>query len=309
MNKHKKAEWQQLIGKGQIKSVFEQLLATEMHPSRKKELMALQARFLKLKQRTQQGVLTFQDINITENQITQSLLEFIQQPLEQPFLAENSINQLYPQRPILWKYLILVTLILVSLASIAQLLNIVQLWPQESTPLQLTVFVTDLKGNPVLQQEGRLHIPIGNRALNEVIGENGRTNFGDIALVAKGDSIRIGLEAEGWEIADSKNTFKFTGDPIQLVVKRDNSLSTIKGVVKTRDGQSFIADALIRINTDTLIRTDSFGIFKAILPAHMSVKKADDRYLLTVSKAGYETTTQYYSPRSSDAEIRLIKTN
>lgn len=309
MNKQKKAEWQGMIGKGELATVFEQLFSTEMHPSRKKELIVLQARYQKLKQRSRQGVLTFQDLNITENQINQSLLEFIQQPLEQPFPAGKSIEQLYPQRPILWKYLILVTFILVALASLAQLFNFVSLWPNPSRPLQLTVFVTDTQGNPALEQEGRLHIPIGNRALNEIIGANGRTNFGDITVDNKGDSIVIGLEAEGWEISDGKNTFEFTGEPIQLIVKRDNSLRIVKGVVKSRDGQSFISDALVRINTDTIIRTDEFGVFRVVLPPQMSVKEVEDRYLLTVSKEGYETVTQYYSPQSSDAEIRLVKTN
>lgn len=309
MTEQEKKELQKLIGKGRAEEAIEKLLGMPMHASRKQEMITLSARYKKLKHRSGLGLLSFQDLNITENQINHSLLGFVQEPLDQPLPQEQRIDQLYPKRPILWKYLILFTLILVSLASIAQLLNIVQIWPSASAPLQLTVFVTDSNGNPVLQQEGRLHIPLGNRALNEIIGENGRTNFGDIALANAGDSIRIGLEAEGWEIMDGKNIFEFTGDPIQLVVKRDDSLSTIKGVVKTRDGQSFIPDALVRINTDTLIRTDSFGIFKIVLPSHMSVKKAEDQYLLTISKAGYETTTQYHSPRSSDAEIRLVKTN
>ena len=309
MNEQKKAEWQGMIGKGDLAPVFEELLSTEMHPSRKKELIALQARYQKLKLRSRQGVLTFQDLNITENQINQSLLDFIQQPLEQPFPEGKSIEQLYPQRPILWKYLILVTLILVALASLAQLFNFVSLWPNPSRPLQLTIFVTDTQGNPALEQQGRLHIPLGNRALNEIIGAKGRINFGDITLDNKGDSIMIGLEAEGWEIANGKNTFKFTGEPIQLIVKRDKSLRTIKGIVKSRDGQSFISDALVRINTDTIIRTDEFGAFRVVLPPQMSVKQIEDRYLLTVSKEGYETITQYYAPKSSDAEIRLVKIN
>lgn len=309
MTKQEKTELQKLIGKGRTGEAIEKLRLLPMHASRRMEIVAVSARYQKLKQRRGLGLLSFQDLNITENQINHNLLEFIQEPLDQPLPKEQSIDQLYPKRPILWKYLILTTLVLVALASLAQLLNILQVGPRHSTPLQLTVFVTDPDGNPVLQQEGRLHIPLGNRALNEVIGENGRTNFGDIALENKGDSIVIGLEAEGWKIVDGKNTFRFTGNPIQLKVKRDNSLSTIKGVVKTRDGQSFIPNATIRINTDTIIRTDTFGVFKVILPPSMSVKRPVDRYLLTVEKIGYETATQYYSPRSSDAEIRLVKTN
>ena len=173
--------------------------------------------------------------------------------------------------------------------------------------LQLTVFVTDSKGNVVLENEGRLNIPLGNRALNEIIGANGRTNFPDITADNLGDTILIGLEAEGWEIENSNNVFVFQGEPIRLTIKKDNSLGLIKGVVKSRDGQQFLEKALVRINTDTMVWTDQFGVFKMLLPENMRIQKATDRYQLTVSKEGFETTSQYHSPKSSDAEIRLNK--
>jgi hypothetical protein len=157
----------------------------------------------------------------------------------------------------------------------------------------------------VLEHEGGLNTSIGNRPMRETIGEDGRTNFGDILPEYLGDTITIGFNAEGWEIADGTNTFVFTGKPIRIKVKRDNSLGIIKGVVKTRDGQAFIEGAKVLINTDTIVFTDANGIFNVVLPERMRVKQVTDGYKLTTSKTGYETEVIYHYSKSTDAEIRL----
>lgn len=172
---------------------------------------------------------------------------------------------------------------------------------------QLTIFVADNQGNVVLENEGRLNIPLGNRSLNEIIGANGRTNFPDITTKNKGDTILIGLEADGWKIADGHNTFVFTGEPIHLIVEKDGNLGKIVGEVRTRDGQETIEGARVQINSDTVIVTDSLGLFKILLPEKMQVEKETDGYRLTVNKEGFRTQTQYHYPNSSDAMIWLIK--
>ena len=193
-----------------------------------------------------------------------------------------------------------------SIASIAGLLLYFLPFGIKKAP-QLTVFVTDVNGNVVIEHKGELNTSLGNRSMRETIGEDGRTNFGDILPEHLGDTITIGFKANGWELAETKNTFVFDGEPIKLRIKKDNSLGIIKGTVKTRDGQGFIIGANVRINSDTIIKTDENGIFKITLPASMQVAKATEGYLLTVSADGFQTLTQYHYPKSSDAEIRLKK--
>ena len=178
------------------------------------------------------------------------------------------------------------------------------LW-KASQPLQLTIFVTDTKGNVVLEHSGRLNIPLGNRSLNEVIGANGRTNFPDITAVNKGDTILIGLEAEGWKIADGMNRFRFTGEPIHLRVARDERLGLIKGVVKSLDGGTYLIGARIQINADTAVFTDSMGFFRILLPEQMRVTENTATYRLSVSKKGFLPTSIKFSPSQSDTEIQL----
>ena len=122
------------------------------------------------------------------------------------------------------------------LGSLAEILNFVNIFSTTASTekLQLTVFVTDTEGNVVLEHEGELNTSIGNRPMREKIGEDGRTNFGDILPEYNGDTITIGFKAEGWEIADGNNTFVFSGEPIHLKVKKDDSLGIIKG--ETREG-------------------------------------------------------------------------
>jgi hypothetical protein len=172
--------------------------------------------------------------------------------------------------------------------------------------LQLTVFVQDEAGNPVLENDGKLNIPLGNRALNSVIGPNGRTNFADITGENLGDSIIIGLEAEGWEIVNGKNRFAFDGEPIILTVRKDATLGIIKGIVKSRDGQEFISGASIAIGADTSIMTNESGVFNVTLPTSMRVSSESTPYNLTISAPGYKSTTQFYYPGQS-TEIRLNK--
>lgn len=169
---------------------------------------------------------------------------------------------------------------------------------------QLTVFVTDTLGNSVLENKGRLNIPLGNRSLNETIGVNGRTNFPDITSNNIGDTLKIGLEAPGWEIANKSKVFIFNGKPITLEVKRDESLGTIKGLVRSRNGEDFIADASIYINADTLIHSNSKGQFKTVLPEKFRVSSTSDYYNLTVKKSGYKSKTEIYYPNTT-MEVRL----
>jgi len=162
-------------------------------------------------------------------------------------------------------------IILGILGSLASIISLTLIFNPKDNVEQLTVFVTDAKGNAVLEYKGELNIPIGNRILNRKIESGGRTNFGDITADNIGDTIIIGLKAEGWEI-EGTNTFAFQGEPIKLIVKRDNSLGLIKGSVMTRDGQSFIDSANITINGDTVIYSNKDGLFEIILPQHMTGK-------------------------------------
>jgi hypothetical protein len=295
-----------LIEQGDVLDAIEHLSKCPLQESQRKEVISIASRYHRLKRKDRLGILSFEQVNISENQIVNHLIDLINWPEEQPYPESKSIEHRPAPRPILWKYISLAAILFVILAVLIDILNYINLSPNSDNSLQLTVFVTDIKGNAVLENQGRLHIPIGNRALNELIGVNGRTNFPDINAKYKGDTIIIGLQADGWEIADGKNTFIFDGRPIGLKVKNDGGMGIISGIVKSRDGQEMIGGAKLLVNADTSTLSNLNGVFKLILPESMWVKNASDHYELTVIKEGYETMTFYYFPRTY-AEIRLTK--
>lgn len=286
-----------LITGGKIDKAMKQLVAMDLDSSKKDKVAAIASRYHRYKEKKNQGTLTYEQASVTENQIVASLIEVVNN-LDK---KETSIpgGGGLPLKPILLSLagVIIIALILFQSGVFGK---------SGSDILQLTVFVQDEAGNPVLENEGKLNIPLGNRALNSVIGPNGRTNFADITRDNVGDSITIGLEAEGWEIVDGKNAFLFNGEPIKLTVMKDASLGIIKGVVKSRDGQEFIRGASVAIGADTVITTNQAGVFNITLPPHMRVPAESTPYNLTISSPGYKSTTQYYYPGQS-TEIRLNK--
>ena len=175
--------------------------------------------------------------------------------------------------------------------------------------LQLTVYVHGQKGKQhiVLENTGKLVVDFDNDRRTAMIGENGRTNFGEIPKKFYNQAISFGLEAPGYELVHPNKQYKMGGKPIYLAVRKDDSLGKISGIVKNRDGSEFIKDALVMIGNDTTTTTDELGIFKITLPVKMQVKDKKSSYLLTIKKEGYQIKTEYYYPKSGDIEIRLEK--
>ncbi|MEM9687799.1 MAG: hypothetical protein AAF934_12910 [Bacteroidota bacterium] len=295
----------QLISEGHIREAIDALSAIKRNKSIDREILAIASRYNRLKKKERSGILSFEQVTRAENQIVEHLMDVIHHPEDEAYPIEKSIYTTDTTRPVLWKYIITATIIVVMLLGLAEVFHITNIVPA-GRPLQLTVFVKDVQGNVALELKGELNITLGNRSLHKVIGENGRVNFADITPDTKGNTIKIGLKAPGWQI-DGNHTFVFTGDPIDLTVKRDHSLGIIKGMVKSRDGQKFIERAQVLINTDTVVWTDENGIFKVILPEKMRIKTKTELYHITISKQGYKTIDSYYSPKSSDAEFRLEK--
>ena len=309
MTKNEKSSLLNMIGKGDIKSTLEKLLSLEMNDSSKKEVIAISSRYKKLKHQNRLGILSFEQSNLTENQITNHLIDLINHPFEKPFPKDKSINTINPSKPIIWKYITTAAVIIGMLGSLSEILNFTNIFTESNLneKHQLTVFVTDSKGNVVLEHKGELNTSIGNRPMRETIGQHGRTNFGDILSEYLGDSITVGIKAEGWELINPNNKFVFDGSPIYLKIKKDDSLGIVKGVVRTRDGQNFIEGVKILINADTLVFTNVNGLFQVTLPESMRVNKVTDAYSLTASKEGYKTKSIYFYPKSTNAEIRLEK--
>ncbi len=92
MTQEEKLNLRNLIRQGDVQSALELLLSINISESRKKEAIAVSARYYKLKQQNRQGILSFEQYNLTENQITAHLIGLINHSDDKPFPKEKSID-------------------------------------------------------------------------------------------------------------------------------------------------------------------------------------------------------------------------
>jgi len=307
MTEEKKQQLLKLIEQGKVREAIEDLLSLELTDSWEKEAQAISYRYSVLKGKERSGILSSEQLKTTENQVAYHLIELINSDEIREYSKEKSITHNDSPKIIHSKQPIGCSISIVGIIASITCFSMYFFPMNFSQTQQLTVDVTDVNGNIALVHEGELNTSIGNRPLKESIGEDGRTNFGDILPKHLGDTITIGFKADGWELADEKNTFKIDGKSIKLRVKKDDSLGIIKGVVKTRDGKEFIDNAKVIINADTVIFTNKNGIFNVVLPERMRVKNLSESYSLNISKEGFKTNTKLYLPKTLDAIIPLEK--
>ena len=169
--------------------------------------------------------------------------------------------------------------------------------------LQLTVYVQTADGKPVseLQNKGKIFVDFGNDRRGPLIGENGRTNLGEIPEKFKNQQVPIAFQADGYESVDPDKKYVMDGNPVYIYVEQDNKLGLVKGIVKDRTGEHFISSALVMVDNDTALITDRLGRFHLQLPKAMQ----RERYLITVKKEGYKSWSDFYIPKTGSMEIRI----
>jgi len=169
--------------------------------------------------------------------------------------------------------------------------------------LQLTVYVQTADGKPVseLQNKGKIFVDFGNDRRGPLIGENGRTNLGEIPEKFKSQQVPIIFQADGYESVDPDKKYVMDGKPVYIYVEQDNRLGLVQGIVKDRTGEHFISSALVMVDNDAVLITDSLGRFHLQLPK----AKQRERYLITVNKEGYKSWSDFYIPKTGSMEIRI----
>ena len=312
MLKTQSQQLKNLIAKGHLDKALEYLndytksLADQDYYN---SLTQLSARW-KTNERAQHlGTLSTSDYNLERNKINQAVLTLLDELVDHtagPKIADIPIPIPPANTTDLWKKIGYIGLILGILAS---MVKIIEFCNRPSTPpddaMQLTVYVQDVAGKPIpaLQNVGHVKVIFGDDLRYFVIGENGRSNIGEIPTKFRGQEREVTLVADGYEPVFPGKKYKMGSDPVVLVVQRDNSLGTIQGIVKDRSGEKFIQGALVMIDQDTTLTTDTLGRFKLVLP----LDRQRDTYTLTVKKEGYKVKSEYFKPMTGGIEIRLDK--
>jgi len=142
-----------MIKNGNIQEAIDGILSIEMNENSKNEALTISSRYRILKQQSRLGVLSTEQENINENQIITSLIGLINSLNDQPYPKEK-LSSVHFTKSNTLRYILAAVGIIVILG----ILNFANIFPPKGTSekLQLTVFVTDTKGNVVLENEGRL---------------------------------------------------------------------------------------------------------------------------------------------------------
>ncbi len=315
MLKTQNQQLKDLIAKGHLDQVLKYLTVyTQSLPDQDdyNSIIQLSARWKTNERAHSLGTLTNSDYNTERNRINQAVLDLMDALIDH--IPDPEIEDKAKKKPSdlpsstpktdLWKkvgYIGLILGILASMVKIIEFCNKPSAASDEA--MQLTVYVQGTNGQPIaeLQNNGKIIVDFGNDRRAPLIGENGRTNLGEIPEKFRGKPIPIILQAEGYEPVDSANKYTMNGQPIYYLVRPDNSLGTIQGIVKDRSGEKFIEGALVMIDQETTLTTDQLGRFKVVLP----VDKQRTTYTITVKKEGYKVKSEYFKPKTGAMEIRL----
>lgn len=281
-----KTSLKELVAKGRTDLALHKILTTSKSLDDQylhNQAAALSSRWNTNERTNNLGTLSEEEYKIEKDKINRSVLALIDE---------------FPQTSELPKRLLLMVAVVVTFYLLYMFIG-------RDDTMQLTVYVQNTVGKPIteLQNKGKVIVDFGNDRRTPLIGENGRTNLGEIPEKFRGETIPIVLEAEGYEPVEPDKKYALDGKPVYFLVRRDNSLGNIQGIVQTRDGSEFISGALVMVDHDTTILTDNLGRFRLILPEKMHKTE----YLLTVKKVGFKDANEMFRPKTTPADIRLEK--
>lgn len=312
-----------LIAKGRSADAIKDLTSLIKSPSDQgylNDLTQLSARWKSNEHAYNLGTLGTNDYNTEKNKINKFLLELLDEingnaQIGHKISADNAFQPMIPcssphlsgKIKVFWKkWAIMLTSMLATLAALAEFSgwNIREIFTTPSTTsLQLTVYVQTVDGKPVpeLQNKGKIFVDFGNDRRGPLIGENGRTNLGEIPNKFKNQEIPIVFQSDGYEPVEKNKKYTMDGRPVYIYIEPDNRRGLIQGIVKNRTGEQFISNALVMIDNDTTTVTDSLGRFHLQLPKN----KQRERYLVTVKKEGFKPFTDFLIPQTGNMEIRI----
>lgn len=292
-----KTKLKELLASGNTFETIQQLLEVTNNTSLFNEVIQQSAKFEYYQRTDRLGTHSTEQSNIILSRVNESLLQIIDKlPNDLP-ASKKSIIEL-PETIIKSKNKTYLQLGLVSLIGLVIFIGI----KSTNSAMQLTVYVHGVEGKQdyVLENEGELIVDIRNDRRAAIIGENGRTNFGEIPKYFKGTKVPILVKAKGFLPVFPDSLYKLDGTPIYFALKKDQTYRTIKGIVKNEDGTFPLEGVEIEVEGIKEI-TDTSGSFVITVPE----KSLRDEYQVTASKKGFRSITLTYYPGSTPIPFRL----
>lgn len=154
----------------------------------------------------------------------------------------------------------------------------------DTGPFNFRIILCDSSGKTVLKGPGEIKITLGNDIRMDKIDENGSVDFRSIPAIFKNKEVPIEIIAPGWQFTNGKTStkWKLEGNNALITIERDNSLSTISGLVTDEEKNSIVGAKVVV--KDIVTHTDENGRFTIRIP----LEKQEEKQSIKVEKQGYE---------------------
>ncbi len=304
---------QQLIAEGETQQAIQEMLSLTDQLDRedlREELLLQSAKYQDYEKGIRQGITSQEQQQILLSRINQALLQIIHQLSVAPNQSGN--DKVLPvledsgKRP-LWQWIVTASVVVGLIAGIAEIsgFNLWSLFGSNSgtSPLQLTVYVHGPEGaqDIVLENKGAVMVDFGNRRDKQMIGENGRTNFGEVGSRFLNKEIKISIQAEGFVPTQPEKIYRYDGEPIYVEVKSSCRFCELKGTVQDDTGQLLSGIVIGIKGTELMDTTDQNGIFRIEVPAEQEKKE----YILVAIIDGQILWDSFVTP-NPDTPIEIL---
>jgi hypothetical protein len=163
----------------------------------------------------------------------------------------------------------------------------------------LTVYVHGLSGRQdiVLRGQGHVLLDIGGLRRTAAIGENGEAVFPEIPANFRRKEINIGLDADGYELANPNNEIRLDGTSVYLKVRKKPG--AIAGRVQDETGKPLVGVSITVAGITTL--SDATGNFGLEIPGD----KIQPSLTLKAVASEYALWSDTVVPNSNEVTITL----
>jgi len=173
--------------------------------------------------------------------------------------------------------------------------------PERAHNFSVTIIVHGSKGNAdmVLRSSGSIVLDTGGQRRTAPIGLNGEAIFLEIPADMRGRKASLGLDAEGFEIAETETETALTLSPSTFYVEVRKKTGRLAGYVKATNGQPLPGASLSVGKIQTT--TDNQGYFELQFPG----EEANGEVTLSATKKGYKAWTGLEFTNSNDVTVPL----
>ena len=311
-------DFKTLIAQGKVEKVINEMLTLLKNTEHEQVILLISQDFRGITSKALSGLITDEDERTQKTKITKRVLDLLGELSPNTLQSVSntaadassttSFSDIFNLKKHWWKYVVGLGVLMGIFGGCSEALTFLGCNKSgsnnDNSSTQLTVFVGNEKDSlhidKSLINKAKIIVDFDGDRRSPLIGENGRTNMGEIPTKFRATAIPLSIEADNYEATEPNKTYLMNGKPFYFKIKPKLALRTIEGTVRDAKTLKFLGGVRIICDGESAL-SDSLGYFKLIMPSH----KQQERYDLTTEKKNYKTQTTYFVPNSTKADIRL----